>query len=97
MRQFRHFGIHQRSQCVQVLMGGTAQGKLAQYFQTATDTVAHRHIRFQKGLVTGQQIAPLTGLGIFQCRQQITRALYDNAGMRSLLGCFPDLSERPER
>jgi len=54
---------------------GSTTGQVAQFVQLATDTIAHHQIRFQKGLVTGQQIAALTGLGIFQCGQQIVRAV----------------------
>jgi hypothetical protein len=72
------------------------QCKLTQFFQLTADVVAHRQIRFQKSFVTGQQIAVLTGLGIFQCRQQIVRVAYDNEGMLPRRGLFLDFTESPE-
>jgi len=41
----------------------------------ATEAVAHRQIRLQKGFVTGERKAALPGLGICQFGQQIARAV----------------------
>ena len=68
-----------------------------QLFQLAPNAIAHLQVRLQKSLVPGQQIAAFTGLGIFQGRQQIVRAVQDSVGLLPRLGRRLHLTERQKR
>ena len=67
-RHFLQFGVHQRSDGVQMFQAGTGHGQLTQLVQLPMDFVVYRQIRFLKSLVARQRIAALAGLGIAQCR-----------------------------
>ena len=97
LRQFRHFGVQQRRHGVQMFLGGADQRLFTQLFQLVADAGAHRQIRLQKSLVTGERITALPGLGIFQVGQQIARALDERLDMRPRLGGVFNLPEGPER
>ena len=85
-RHLHQFGVYQGRERIQVFLASSDRARLKQIFQLAPNAVVHRPIRLQKDLVTGYQVATLTGIGIFQCRQQGIRPAQRNEGVFALLG-----------
>ena len=94
--QLCHLGVDQRQSLVQVLAGRIQFDLLAQGGQSDRNVIAHCQIGLQKHFVTRDQIAPLTGLGIFQVRQNIPRAVDDPTDVPPILRTGGDLVKRPE-
>ena len=93
-RHFLQLGVNQRSECVQIFLRRADQDDPPQFAQMTTEVAGHREVRFKVGFVTGEQVAALTGLRVFQVGQQVFGLGDDSAGMRSRFGCFLGMPER---
>ena len=96
MGQFVHSGGNQRRQGIEVGAGLLNVCDRPQGLQLIGQTRLYGLVRLQVNFVGGQCITALTGLGIFDGRQKISRQIDDRARVTALARCLGNLLVRPK-